>query len=124
MKLICYKKRTFQNKVDVLNIDETFKKEFYKPETKNSHSISLQQSESKKLELPKPKMQEAAIDYDHIEVVGEVNDVPAIFSAKEEKMFEHKEAERNKAQIAAAERSMKTNLLASLPKYYGCRLFY
>jgi hypothetical protein len=108
-KLIIYKKKTFHNKVDVLNVND--KKEFYNEsssEPKNPNFISLHQSDAKKLDLPQPKIQEAAVDHDKIEVV---HDIPAIFSAEEEKMFENKETERNKAQIAAAERSMKTNLL-------------
>ena len=114
MKLIVYKKKTFLNKVDALNTIGTpcIRKDILKEilsETLSSNP--LRKSDNQKVDLPHPEVQVTANDQNQIEVVHDVHEIPPIFSAEEEKIFEQKEAEKNKAQIVAAERSMSTNLV-------------
>lgn len=116
-KLIFYKKKLFLNKIDALNNKNDIphvKKDLYKEalsEARNPGSSSHHQSENENVELPHPEIHAPTNDQNQIEVAPEVNIIPSIFSVEDEKILQEKEAERNKAQIVAAEHSMQTNLV-------------
>ena len=107
MKIIFYKKKNFQNIVDILriNVISASKKKQSADPHQQSTTIILRD------EVSDPMAQSAVVNLNTVEAVHELNQIPEIFLVEEEKMFEQKEAERKEAQILAAERSMKTNFV-------------
>ena len=126
LKLIIYKKKMFQNKIEPLetnNVQPIEKQsQFISTELSEMHNVSHnvpQQSENltDRVIMPDDFFSNSTIECEAdipsriVPVSEENNKTSEIFSSDEEKMFKMADIERNEAQIMASVRSMKTNLV-------------